>query len=121
MKIKWMFLLLTVGLMSSCGSDDCTQDDWVGTYTGTETCDGVESAEETFTITAGSTETTLVIDGETVAFDGCNVTESFTFEFLGITTTSEITVELDGNTITGTSKITVDGTVEDDCTFSYTK
>ena len=127
MKFNFL-LLLAVGLFfTSCGSDDCTQSDWLGTWTSTDVCestvDGVtETLTETntFEITAGANENQIVVEGETYVIDGCSVNTSVDIDG----ETSSIKLELDGNTITGEfeSSFTLLGqTFSLSCTTTATK
>lgn len=121
---KYILSLVALSLlMVSCGSDDCTQADWVGTYTSTDVCettvDGVtETTTETttFEITAGANENKISVDGEVYTIDGCSIT-------FGEGDIS-FSMELDGNTITGETSFTLEifgQSIATSCTFTATK
>jgi len=63
---------------ASCGGDDCTQADWVGTYTldadSVDDLCGVTFAN-TLTIAADSTDA-ITINGDSWSLDNCEVGES---------------------------------------------
>lgn len=61
---KFAFLFFAILSIAACADDDegtsnCTQADWVGTYTGTQNCDGV-TEDVTVTITASGTNNIVV-------------------------------------------------------------
>lgn len=62
MKHTFLFLLFTLLTLAACKKDNvgsgCSLDDFVGTYTGTEDCDGSEEAA-TFTINKAGNSLTL--------------------------------------------------------------
>lgn len=107
MKFNFL-LLLAVGLFfTSCGSDECTQDDWVGTYTGTISCPDEDPEDTTYVITAGATDNEILIDGDAVTFDGCKISITEVDPFFGAEITLEL--ELDGNNLNGTASTTLLG------------
>jgi len=66
--LKSFFLLLVLLSVATCADDDddmlaCTQADWVGTYSGTQDCDGTVE-DITVTISASGTSN-LIISYET--------------------------------------------------------
>lgn len=94
------FLLFLSGfafLLASCGDDDtmdtCTQESWIGTYNlvGEEICELDEDTElefdPIFVVEAGSTESSVVINGDEADFVECTLTQL-------------LTLTLNGNTIT---------------------
>jgi len=103
-------LLLIISAFVSCGDDDstqCTQSDFVGTYTlvGDSTCTSDNSilAPLTFSLTAGSTDNTVLENGEedlVLTILDCNAKDDF------------ISYTKDGNNLT--SKI-------GECEWTYTK
>ena len=123
MKIKLLVLSAVSLFLISCGGDDCTQADWLGTYTGTDMCetttDGVtETTSDTYTIviTAGANENQILVDGDAFTIDGCKV--SFSEGDISFS------MELDGNTITGESEATIEflgTTISSTCTFTGSK
>ena len=89
--------LLILGL-SSCGDSGCGQGDWVGTYklvSGAGECELDESTsiefEDTFIIEAGSTNSTIGLDGDEITFSDCTATAFF------------LTLSLDGDELTTTA------------------
>ena len=80
-----VLFLFTILAFVSCGDDDCTQDDWVGTYTGTADCNGTDLAC-TVTITASGADAIIIryeIDSSTTTFDpltisGCSIERTIT-------------------------------------------
>ena len=123
MKIKFLILSAVSLFLISCGSDDCTQADWIGTYSGTDMCetttDGVtENTSDSYTvvITAGATEDEILVDGDPFTIDGCKV--SFSEGDISFS------MELDGNTITGESSASFEflgTTISSTCTFTGSK
>lgn len=100
MKNIFFFLFLVAVLATACDRD-CTQEDWVGTYTATIDCTNEDIVEEEFRISPGATENEIVIEGSALMINGCVVSGSETFmdEVLGITIVSTIDGELDGDNI----------------------
>ncbi len=104
------FTILTIAALVSCGDDDstgCTQADFVGTYTLAEsaTCsaDPTLSAPDSFFLTAGPTEDTVLENGEAdlqLPIVNCTAQDEF------------VSYTLDGNIMT---------TRIGDCEWSYTK
>ena len=112
--MKSRIILFLLGLficVTSCSSDDeCTAEDWIGTYSldaGSEDCpDENVSLSEQIVITAGSDNSTVVFEGITVDATSCDV--EATDPFFGLT----VTASLDGD------KLTVSGF---GCTGTYTR
>lgn len=91
---KILLLAVPLILASSCSKDDdCTQADWIGTYTlksNTDSCEEEDiEIDSEFTITAGSSGTKLRVDGVDYNFTECKITDN----------TFGIEIELDGNEI----------------------
>ena len=89
------FLFLSIGFVS-CGSDDdeCSASDFVGTWTrqGSEACasDPSITADQTIVIKAGSTDTTIDLDGIEVPITDC----------MGSALGGLVTITLDGDVLT---------------------
>ena len=85
MKTFRLFILsFSTFLILSCSdSDECTQEDWIGTYTVTAICDGEETTVSVFITSDGINEIkveykipfTTAIFGS-VKFDGCTASRS---------------------------------------------
>ncbi len=99
-----LLLILILLLASSCGGDDeCVQADWVGTFAGTETCDGdTEDAVITVAAVDGdmlsmevqSSGTTVTIPG--IPFDACGINEVLEMD----QSTLNVDASLDGDMLT---------------------
>lgn len=119
-KMKDIQVLLTtficVFLISACGSDSCSADDWAGTWVGTITdFDGSEE-ETTVTIVANGDSISFVQDGQDLGdymVAGCSIMDSrvestflgdvslaLDLELKGDVITFDLTVELLGETTT---------------------
>lgn len=119
------FLLFAL-LLSSCDKDDsCTDQDWIGTYSGIGMCDGEPDENVTIVVEAGSSENQVIFDGEPVNIDNCKIETSETIDIFGTIVTVSISYTLDGNTISGTatsSTILPDGSTEEtNCSLSVSK
>jgi len=74
--MKPLAILTLCLLIVGCGNDDdidlsCMQSDWVGTYTGTRSCDGGAEVNVTVTISAsGSQLMVSYVTGTTVVTPG---------------------------------------------------
>lgn len=114
----FLFALALVVAMSACSDDDegtpsCDQSSWVGTYTGTVTCDG-DSEDVTVTITADGTEAIIIVyetTGLTATYDpitpdGCNI--DITSSDAGITLS--VDADLNGNNLSFTEVFSTAGT-----------
>ncbi len=128
--LKLSFLLLTITFLSACGDDDgdgddlsCVQADWVGTYTGTQTCDGT-AEEVTVTITASGTNdvviktetTTLETEYDPFTPNSCDIDKTVTAQGFTIT----IDAALATNQLTF-SDVTSDGTTTSTCNLTATR
>lgn len=72
-----LFVFLSL-LFVCCSGDECTIDDWKGTYIGTKNCAGDIQTDYAFEITentmlSGSLETIILLDGQTFSIDGCEI------------------------------------------------
>ncbi len=112
MKLNLFLILALLFTLSSCGGDDdCVQADWLGTYTGTEDCNG-ETTDAIITVTAEGDDMIVFLIATDVStaefdplpFDGCNVDMSDSDGTL----TLDLSVDLDGNDLTLSSVFTVD-------------
>lgn len=118
-------LLLAVLFIASCGDDDedmmvCTQADWVGAYSGTQTCVGDDPQDVTITFIASGTDSLDIMyesaDGTTVSF-----TAAFPFEGCSISANStDLTVEA---TLTGDELFFRDviNAFDTDCSINATR
>ncbi|MEL6275241.1 MAG: hypothetical protein AAFO91_04580 [Bacteroidota bacterium] len=104
--MKPLAILTLCLLIAGCGNDDdidlsCMQSDWVGTYTGTRSCDGGAEVNVTVTISASGSQlmvsyvtgTTVVTPGEPIDFTGCQIDE----DIVGQGANYSIKATLDGN------------------------
>lgn len=130
MKRVMYFLTLSALLtftMTSCGDDDggvtCTQEEFLGTYTGEGVCTGAGGFVATsIEITAGTGSNDLIINGgiftdQTATIDGCGFSWGSTTLGTGVTGSGSI----DGNTLTYSEKAEALGTTTYECTFTGTK
>ncbi len=124
---KITFFALLLCFVAACEDDDeppvCTQDTWLGTYTGTATCDGV-SDPTTVTITASGPDQIVIryaAGSTTTTFDPLPVTNcnlSRTNSSGGVT--GSVTAELNGNSFELTETVTGGG-FNINCTVSATR
>ena len=125
---RFMMLVFAITL-AACGGDDdsaknCAQSDWVGTYTGTVTCDNDPAENVTVTITADGAnaivikyETTLVeTEYDPLTPNSCDLEQSLTQGGASAT----IDAMLDGNTFTLNEVLTVGG-VTSTCDITATR
>ncbi len=103
-------------LLISCGGNDCTSSDFIGSYLGTIFCSDNESEDISVLITEGNNDSIVMdIDGESydIEVDGCNlIIPESSFEFLGLVTTVSGEGELDGNILSITQNVTAFGITE---------
>lgn len=81
--IFYFFAFMLVSVIACGGEEEalCSQEDWVGTYTLTEDpeCDDEQFIWlTTLEIAAGSTTTSVIVDGGEVPFKNCDITGSLT-------------------------------------------
>jgi len=124
MKIKLFLLLLVLFTLSSCdGDDECTQDDWIGTYVGTQNCNGL-TTDATMTVSAAGADM-LIYFIETSAgttefdpepFSGCNVNQQDEEDGIRL----ELDIELDGDMLTFRFEFS-DDTESSFCEYIVTK
>ena len=125
--LKLSFSLLLIFTLAACGDDDsapaCTQSDWVGTYMGTQDCDG-NTEDVTVTITASGSDAIIVeyqsLNGD-AEFDpltpnGCNLDRT---ESAGGNTLT-VDANLDGNNLNFIDIIAL-GTTTATCTITATR
>jgi len=123
----FLFAFMVI-LLSSCGSDDdCTTEDYAGTWQlNSEDCTSEDaSASQTLTITAIDANTISVDDGGTTgAFNvtvvGCSFEESINFESIFGPIQADYKGDLNGNTLELDVATTIIG-LTIDCKASYTK
>ena len=106
---KLSFVLLTLFFAAACEDEEmpmvCMLSDWVGTYSGTQTCDGNDPQNVTVNVTASGADALFfsysTANGSTTAFtmpftfDGCTV--SFSLTESGVTST--VDAELMGDNL----------------------
>ncbi len=104
MKSNLFLILALLFTLASCGGDDdCLQADWVGTYTGTEDCNG-EIADATMTVSAAGTDMLIYFietssgttEFDPLPFNGCNFNQQDEEDGIRF----ELDVELDGDMLT---------------------
>ena len=130
--LKFAFLFLTILSIAACTGDDdgmitCAQSDWVGTYTGTQTC-GTDTQTATVTITADGTANIIIehVVGDSTAsvtttydplpFDVCNLSSIAS----GGGLTVEAAATLSGNEFTLRESLS-DGTTTSVCNITATR
>lgn len=125
---KLSFLLILMTFLASCGDDDdsnCVQADWVGTYTGTQTCTGEDATAVTVTITASGANDVIIAYDDDAGFgsefdpltpSGCDIDKSATEQGL----TLEIEASVDGNTFT-LKEVFSQGAVSNTCNITATR
>jgi len=114
--------IILLFIISSCESvDECTADDWVGTYTAEISCNlsGMlgDLEVDTSIMLPLETMTIIKIDDQTIVFDdggvenpeikvgGCEIQIDTSLSSNNAMAFAEITYVLDGNKITGTGEI----------------
>ncbi len=124
MKSNLFLILVLLFTLASCGGDDdCLQADWVGTYTGTEDCNG-ETADATVVVTASGEDNIVFVietDASTLTFDplpfdGCNVNQSDDDGTFSL----DLSVDLDGNDLTLNTVFSA-GSESSVCEYSVTR
>ena len=128
--MKRVFFLLAMSAVLSfsvgCNDDDgpsCAQEDFLGTYTGTDECTSAGIPASEIIITAGASSNQLVINGggtpsdQVATIDGCSFSWGETTLGTGFTGNGSI----DGNMLTYTIKSEALGSTVFQCTFSGTK
>jgi hypothetical protein len=76
-----LIYLLFFALISlvSCSDNNCTLDDWQGTYVGTKTCESGFHTDLTFSISINTTfpeipPKSITLDGTSLLVDNCSIT-----------------------------------------------
>ena len=113
-----MLFLFGVLAFVSCGEDDCTQEDWLGTYTGTIICDG-NSEDVTVMIAASGNESVVITyESTTVSTEysalqimDCAISATSSAGGLNV----NITSTLDGDDLVINEIISVDGGSTNTC------
>ncbi len=130
--LKLSILAVVLTVFGACSGDDdsgatCTQADWVGTYTGTQTCDGI-TEDVTVTITASGTDAIIIkyvvtAAGSTTELEldpatptGCDLDQTASSGAATLT----VNTNLDGGKLTLTD-ILSDGTTTVTCTITATR
>ena len=128
MKRVFFFLAMSAVLTLSVGCNDddgptCTQEEFLGTYNGTDECTSSGIPASTITITAGTSSNQLIINGggtpsdQVATIDGCGFSWGETTLGTGFTGNGSI----DGNDLTYTVKSEALGTTVFQCTFTGSK
>ena len=117
-------LLLFCFILASCGGDSCSEADYVGSWSGTISCDTEPTEDIDIVITEGSGgNINLDIDGEItpVEVNGCSLNiPEISIDFFGTPLTTSGSGNLDGDALTIVQKISVAG-VEESCTINLTR
>ena len=125
MRVYKLFVLAIFSLIIlSCGdSEECVQLDWVGTYTGTAECNGVETTATVIITANGAGEIIIRYDTPTVIttfdpmpFDNCSADRSSSFGG----NSASLSVRLEGDELTLVEKISGGG-IESDCVVNAIK
>ena len=120
--MKKILLVTLVGLsFLSCQKDDCQKADFIGTWKGTENCDGTIKEGVIITITdEGSNDKVLIngstFDDESAEVDGCDLDGSLLVLGIGI----EIKGSLEGTTLNLSRTNSFLG-LDSGCEFTLTK
>jgi hypothetical protein len=126
---KFAFLFFAILSIAACADDDdgmttCAQSDWVGTYTGTQTC-GTDTETATVTITAngaaniviehvvGDSTATTTTTYDPLPFDLCSLANSAS----GGGLTVDVNASLSGNEFTLRETITDSTSTAFTCTI----
>lgn len=120
--MKKFILITLVGLgFWSCQKDECQKTDFIGSWKGTENCDGTLKEGVIITISDESGSDNVIIDGstfdnESAEVDGCDLDGSILVLGIGI----EIKGSLEGSTLDLTRTNTFLG-LNSGCQFTLTK
>lgn len=126
--LKLSFLLVLLVAFSACGDDEetnvCAQADWVGSYTGSQVCDGADAEDATVTITASGTDAIVIITNvpgleseyDPLTPDNCDLNVSQTDS--GITLSVDATI--DGDNLSFTEVLSAGGNTST-CTITATR
>lgn len=123
MKNLFYFLLLGALISSSCGSDDdeetCMVGDFIGTYVGSETCDG-ETEDITYVVTQGSSEDKLIftddfqnvynVDRKDCSLSGGESVFGIGVDYSGSLVGSDLTFTIESDAFLYTSTCSFQGT-----------
>jgi len=123
--LRLSIILALIFTLGACDNNtvSCVQSDWVGTYTGTQDCDGL-SEDVTMTITASGTDAIVVMyetEGVEVEFapmtpDECTLSKTESDDDMSLT----VEATINGNNLTFTDVITI-GTESATCTITAIK
>lgn len=111
--MRILLFLFLVGFIASCSDEVCTSDDWIGTYIGEKTVNGVTESNYQFTIIQSedifteSMSLSLTLDGNVVIVDGCEITGGSVIS----TAVESYEGSLDGDELEATFRL-VGGTIE---------
>lgn len=128
--MKPLAILVLCLFINSCGNDEnidlsCMQSDWVGTYTGTRTCDGGMEQPITLTFSAiGSRLSLFYVVGINVTtpngefdFNGCEIDDSITSQ----SENYSIKATLNGNELTMEDRFVFGNALGPLCKITATK
>lgn len=79
MRFKFLVLVPILFFVVACGDDDCTQEDWAGTYTLVEnSCEDATGVtlDSTLVLTVGGAEDEIILTGSTVIIDNCTAMDT---------------------------------------------
>jgi len=128
---KLTFLLLALLTVAACDDDDdapivCGQSDWVGTFTGTQTCTDEPTEDVTLTFTSAGANLlnfeytvagTVTSNTTPIPYDGC----SFMVSGNDMGVSLDLEVALQGSELTFTTVTTLTGIGTTTCTINATK
>lgn len=125
--LKFTLAILGFGFIAfSCNdsSETCSQADWVGVYTGTQTCNG-ETVDATVTITA-SGESAIIVsilaDGTTIELDPADI-DGCNYDIEGRDAELSLSADgsLSGETVTFNTELFIGGQLGSRCTITGTR
>ena len=124
MRILFQFMVVAF-LLSSCGGDDCTAPDYVGTWNGTVLCSGEQSEAVMVIIEEGPGNSINIVDPDGEIFNaeinGCKIIiPEETVEIFGFMVTTSGSGDLDGNSLSLVVNSSAFG-IPVDCQFLLTK
>lgn len=126
--MKNLLLLSFFILLVSCGKDsDCSKEQFLGTWTGSYTCETLGNGDVTVDITAGSGSNIVVNEQANISNpgfftditldqDGCSAGKKQTF--LGTGTTHSASLNSDGTKLTLSYVISAVNVVAEKCTYT---
>ena len=127
---KLSLLLVLVSFFTACSDDDddsnsknCVQSDWIGTYTGTQNCNG-DLIDIVVEVTASGSDNLVIstftddvdIEYDPIPYNNCDLSQSSTEQGL----TLSIEASVNGNVITLNESISASGS-SSTCVTTATK